>query len=324
MLFDSLVSSPPSVPLKVLVVDDDPATVDALVLAVAQLGYTPTGARGGPEALAALMRERPDVVVCDWQMPELDGIELLRRVRAGDDGGYTYFILMTSYADKAHFVAGMEAGADDYQTKPVELDELGARLVSAARVVSLHRKLSAKAELLRRDSQRSYQIARVDPLTQVGNRLAMDEDLRALFVQVKRYNQRVAVAMADIDHFKAYNDQFGHLGGDTVLQRVAQRMRDELRQSDAVYRYGGEEFVVVLREQSVSVGANAADRVRVAVERMGIPAPGGGVVTVSFGVSAIDVAHDRSADDALRRADAALYQAKLGGRNRVVIAKDAS
>ncbi len=312
----------PSVPINVLVVDDDPAAREAVSAAVAFLGYTCRSATDGLEAWDIHRHAPADVILCDWQMPRMDGIELLRRIRAEDAGSYTYFILMTSFSDKQHFVIGMEAGADDYQTKPVELDELGARLVSAARVVGLHRRLSEKNAMLRSDSQRSFRIARVDPLTQIGNRLAMDEQLRALWARAKRYDHRLALAIGDIDFFKQYNDRRGHLEGDAALQQVASAIRGQLREGDGLFRYGGEEFVVVLPEQTLSDAASAMNRVRLAIRDLGIGGVEGEPLTVSFGIALLDAERDSTADDCLRRADRALYVAKERGRNRVEVASD--
>ncbi len=271
------------------------------------------------EAWELHQREHADVILSDWQMPRMDGIELCRRTRVNDgEGPYTYFVFMTHFGDKEHFIRGMEAGADDYHTKPVDLDELRARLTSAERVVSLYRKLAEQNATLRRDSQASFRIARLDPLTQVSNRLSMDEDLKVLWARAKRYGRRYSIAISDIDRFKAYNDRFGHLAGDDVLRRIAQTIRGQLRRSDGLYRYGGEEFVALLPEQSLAEAEKAMNRVRVAAERLAIPAGDEAtVVTISVGIAELDRERDHSPEDWLRRADAALYRAKSGGRDRV-------
>ncbi len=264
-----------------------------------------------------LQADRADVVLSDWTLPHMGGVELCRRMRAADgEGAYTYFIFMTGFDDREHFLRGMDAGADDYHTKPVDIEELQARLVSAGRVLALYRKLADKNRELRRDSQTSFLAARVDPLTGVGNRLRMDEDLDVLWSRAQRYGHPFAAALCDIDEFKRYNDRFGHVAGDDVLLRVAQTIRKELRQGDSLYRYGGEEFLAVLPNQSLSEAACAMERVRGAIESLAVPAPRG-IVTISVGVAELDLALDRTLKDWLRRADAALYRAKEAGRNRV-------
>jgi two-component system chemotaxis response regulator CheY len=312
------VAAPP-VRLNVLVVEDEDASREVLVKAVRWLGHECRGARDGLEAWGMQQRQRADVILSDWQMPGMDGLELCRRVRtASAESHYTYFILLTSFTDKGHFLRGMEAGADDFHTKPVDLDELRVRLASAARVVAIHRSLAEQNAILRRASQTSFRMARLDALTEVANRFAMDEDLRVLWARVNRYGHRYSIAICDIDRFKAFNDCFGHLAGDEVLRRVAQTIRGELRAGDSLYRYGGEEFVVVLPDQRLADARRALERVRAAVERLAIPACGERpIVTVSCGVAELQPSADATSDDWLGRADSALYRAKSAGRNRV-------
>jgi len=251
-------------------------------------------------------------------MPRMDGLELCRKIRAADhDAAYTYFILMAAFGDREHFLLGMEAGADDYHAKPVDIDELQARLASAARFLAVNRKLAEQNSALRRDSKASFRLARIDPLTGVANRLRMEEDLGALWAQITRYGRRCAGALCDIDWFKSYNDAHGHLAGDEVLRRIARTICDELRRSDTIYRYGGEEFFVVLHEQSAAEAARAMERVRQAVANLRIATiAGAGVVTISIGV-ATPRPEDKTAEDWLHRTDQALYAAKAAGRNRV-------
>jgi two-component system, cell cycle response regulator len=307
------------VPLRILVVEDEDAARSALESAVRSLGYECRGACDGRQALQMLKTGPADVILSNWSMPRMDGVELCRHIRAhAGEGAYTYFIFMTGLADKEHFLRGMEAGADDYHTKPVDLDELRVRLVSAGRVIELYRRLASKNTMLRRDSQHAIRIARVDALTKVSNRLAMDEDLRTLWARATRYDQRCSIALCDLDHFKAYNDHFGHLAGDACLERVAKTIREHLREGDGLYRYGGEEFVVLLPEQTLAAGARAMDRVRRAIESDAIAThESNRVLTVSAGVAELDLSQDASPQDWLRRADAALYRAKMNGRNRV-------
>lgn len=306
-------------PLRVLVVEDDEPSRRGLEKAVRLLGHDCRSAKDGLEAWEMHEADRADVILSDWRMPRMDGLELCRRVRAGDgEGAYTYFVFMTRFGDKEHFLRGMEAGADDYHGSPFDIDELQARLVSAGRVIPLYRRLAEKTSDLRRDSQISFRMARVDALTGIGNRLRMDEDLRVLWSQTKRYTRPCSAGLCDIDEFKAYNDHFGHIAGDEVLRQVAQTLRKALRQGDGLYRYGGEEFLAVLPEQSLDEAARAMERLRSDVERLAIPTVGERrVVTISIGVAELDTAHDATPDDWLRRTDSSLYRAKRGGRNRV-------
>lgn len=305
--------------LDLLVVDDDENVRELIAEALTSFGHRCRIAIDGVEALR-LLDERPaDVVVSDWDMPNMNGAELCRRIRsAGDDSAYTYFIVMTAFDDRAHLHEAMAAGADDYQRKPVSLNELEARLVSAARVVELHRRLAHRTAELRSDSTRNYAASRTDALTGVGNRMHLDEEVANLLARAQRYGGTCSLALCDLDFFKAYNDRFGHVAGDEALRAVAEAMRANLRAADALFRYGGEEFVVLLYEQPLAEAERAMDRMRAEVAQLAIPAAAGGYVTLSIGVAELDVARDRTADAWLARADAALYEAKSRGRNRVI------
>ncbi len=308
--------------LRVLVVDDDDESRLVLERAIERLGHPCSSARDGEEALRLHRAEPFDVIIADWVMPGVDGLELCRRTRGSDERPYTYFIFATGLGDKRHMLEGMRAGADDYLTKPIDLDQLEARLVSARRVISLHRRLAQRTRALRRDSQRLFQVARTDPLTEIDNRLRMHEDLEASVARARRYGQRYCAAICDIDYFKRYNDRFGHLAGDEALRMVAQTIRATLRQGDGVYRYGGEEFLVILTEQTIKEASAAMERVRAAIERLTLVPDGvarQGLLTISTGVAEL---RREPSTEWVRRADEALYRAKRLGRNRVELAQE--
>ncbi len=305
--------------LTILVVDDEESARHGLMLALRDLGHRVLVAADGIEALEIYERVPIDVVLADWAMPRMSGVELCRELRTR--ARFVYFMFTTAHGDKAHLLEGMAAGADDYVSKPLDIDELEARLLAAKRVIGVHRALSMRNRALRRDSQRIFLTARVDALTGVRNRLALTEDLATLCSNVHRYvGQRYCAALCDVDHFKNYNDTFGHLEGDAVLRRIASVMTAQLRKGDEVYRFGGEEFFVILPHQTVETAKLAMDRVRRALEEAAIKhAPGmeWPVVTISVGIS--ELAEDDTAEAWLRRTDDALYRAKRTGRNRVEI-----
>jgi two-component system cell cycle response regulator len=316
-------SRPAPSPLCVLVVDDDADLRDSMAQVVTSLGYRCHVASNGLEAWEILQEHDADIILSDWRMPGQDGLQLCRQVRGRDsDHPYVHFILVTANDDKAHLLEGMRAGADDYIAKPVDREELEARLEAAGRSILANRRLEATAAGLRRDSARNFQAARTDPLTRVSNRLELTEDLRTLAGRAARYRHQYCASLCDIDEFKAYNDHFGHLAGDLVLRKIARTIRGQLRTGDRLYRYGGEEFLAIFPEQSLDEAAVGMRRVLRKVEGLGIthaPNAHGKVVTVSAGIAQLrgdGAGALGTIDEWLRRTDAALYAAKARGRNR--------
>lgn len=305
--------------MKVLIADDSPAHLLALQKAVTALGHGCLVAKDGDEAWEKFNTEGPEVVISDWVMPGIEGDELCRRIRAAD-GPYCYVIVLTSLNDKKHVMRGMGAGADDYLTKPLDADDLEARMAAAARVTKLHARIAAQQEELERLRGEQAELARHDALTGIGNRLRMSEDLDRIDSGLSRGDgEGYVILMCDVDRFKAYNDNRGHQEGDRVLRAVAEAISSACRGGDAVYRYGGEEFAVVLSDQDGRGAPIAAERFRAAVEDLKLdhPAPEQDQVTVSVGVARRG-AGAASWEDVVRLADKALYRAKSEGRNRVV------
>jgi two-component system cell cycle response regulator len=307
--------------LEVLVVDDDPVSRNALSCAVVALGHPCRSVGSGIDALAAHREQRADVIISDWTMPGIDGMELCRRVRALDVGAYTYLLFVSGHARKRDFVEAVRAGADDYLPKPVDLDDLEARLIAAGRIVWAYRQLAEHNVVLRRDSQASFLAARRDALTQVANRLQLDEDVEALQGRSSGTEHAVTIAMCDLDTFKRYNDHYGHPAGDEALRRVAQAIQGALRRADRVYRYGGEEFLIVSRDLPAATAVAAMERVRSAVEALAIEhAPGAAhpLLTVSIGMASVDTAGEHAVQEAIERADEALYRVKARMGNGVL------
>ncbi len=307
--------------MKVLAVDDSAAYRRLLEQAVTGLGHDCIAVEDGIRAWELFQSGGVDVVISNWMMPGMEGDELCRRIRQSDHP-YAYFILFSAREGKRNVMHGMEAGADDYLPKPLDEDELEACLVAAERVTSLYRRLAEQQGELERLNHDLYEQSRQDSLTGVGNRLRMEEDLETTEGNVGRYGQGYAVALCDVDHFKAYNDSRGHPAGDEVLRLVATALRRTCRRGDAVYRYGGEELLVLLPGQSQELAVAAAERMRDAVEALAIPHPHGEpapVVTISIGVAVREVARKGGVEEVLREADEALYRAKRDGRNSVVV-----
>lgn len=305
--------------MKVLAVDDSPAYRRVLETALRRLGHECTVVADGFEAWEAFVAEGAEVVISNWMMPGIEGDELCRRIRTSDRA-YSYFILFTALEGKRNLMRGMEAGADDYLEKPLDEDQLEACLVAAARVTELHRRLSRQQEELERLNRELFEQSRQDPLTALGNRLRMREDLVLAEAHFERYGTPYAIALCDVDRFKAYNDRHGHLAGDEVLRRVAEALMATSRKGDAVYRYGGEEMLVLLPGVQGELAAAAGERLRQAVEGLSISHPLGepaSVVTISVGVASRRAGGEPGFDSLLRAADDALYEAKRRGRNGV-------
>ena len=231
----------------------------------------------------------------------------------------TPVILLTALGSEDDRIAGLEAGADDYLSKPLDRDELQVRLISVRRVTKLHRRLAFQNGELEVLNRKLFEQSREDPLTRLGNRLRLREELEALRGRVERYGHNYSAVLCDVDCFKLYNDHHGHLAGDEVLQKVAETIADHCRSGDTAYRYGGEEFLIILPEQSQEAAA-IAGRLRRAVEDLRIPHEAKdppGIVTISAGVATLPAGANKSADDLLEEADTALYRAKQAGRNRI-------
>ena len=309
--------------MRVLVAEDSALTRAMLSNALKSMGHECLVAADGDEAWAIFQESGADVIISDRLMPGLDGLELCRRVREHPGVPYTYFVFLTALTHKSEVLEGMHEGADDYLTKPLDLDELRARLIAAERVTSLHRRLAEQATALERSNRALFEIARTDPLTGLGNRLQMSETLKTLQARAGRYGNPYAVALCDLDRFKAYNDLLGHLEGDHALRTVATLLKDAIRDTDSVYRYGGEELLVVLPEQTLESAALAGERLRRAIAAAGLAHPHNpphGIVTLSIGIAAYEAATAGDFEDIIAQADAALYEAKRAGRNRVSLA----
>jgi diguanylate cyclase (GGDEF)-like protein len=307
--------------VKVLAVDDSPAYRRLLESSVLAFGHDCVVAADGMEAWRLFESGGADVVISNWVMPGIEGDELCRRVRRSGYP-YAYFILFSAREGRRNVMHGMEAGADDYLAKPLDEGELEACLVNAERVTGLYRKLAEQQAELERLNRELYEQSRQDALTLIGNRLRMEEDLATTEGNVGRSGLGYAVALCDIDHFKAFNDRRGHQAGDEVLRMVAAALHRTCRQGDAVYRYGGEELLVLLPGQKPALAAAAAERMRVAVEELRIPNPSAGAsptLTISIGIAMRDAEREGSVEGVLQDADAALYRAKDAGRNRVVV-----
>jgi diguanylate cyclase (GGDEF)-like protein len=289
--------------MKILVAEDDATSRLLLSAILRKLGHAVTAVEDGHNAWEALQQDEYAILISDWMMPNVDGLELCRMVRATPDSQYTYIILLTSMDSKGSYLEGMDAGADDFITKPFDHELLAARLRVAERILALHKKLRAEAAH--------------DRLTGIWNRAAIMDYLQSELARAARQHFRVGVILADLDHFKRVNDTYGHPAGDKVLQEAAGRMKAALRPYDRVGRYGGEEFLIVASGCDGAEATALAERIRRSIGEEPVNwSPVEVAMTSSLGV-AVSGNGREDGDTLIADADEALYRAKNGGRNRV-------
>lgn len=291
--------------MRILIAEDDDIGRLHLQTLLAKRGYEVVAVADGAEAWEILQQgDAPSLAIIDWVMPSLNGLELCRRLRSSEKTGYVYVIMLTGKAAKDDIVSGIDAGADDYLSKPFHPEELHARLRAGERIIGLQQALRVQATH--------------DALTGILNRGTIFDLLQRELAKAQRSDAAVGVVLTDVDHFKQINDHHGHPAGDAVLRECAQRLRSSLRAYDAVGRYGGEEFLIVLPGCGRAVAGDVAERARAALTQA--PVNYGGTlipVTASFGVAVADATDGFELENAIRRADEALYRAKARGRNRV-------
>ena len=298
----------------VMIVEDDPVSREVVAHLLRRREYQVVETADGREALELLSPE-VKMVVAEWMMPNLDGLELCRRLKSPDLAGYRYVIMVTSKAEKEDIVEALEAGADDYIIKPVDHDELLARIRAGERIVQLERALADAWEKAQGEAER-------DSLTGLYNRRHFDERLAGELRRAERERSRVALLMLDLDHFKHINDTYGHAVGDEVLRHVAKIIAREVRVgTDVPARYGGEEFAVIAPGTNLLGAESLAERIRTRVAELRVPVGDQLVsVTVSVGVAVFDprvTTRDEPVRALVEAADQRLYQAKHAGRNRV-------
>lgn len=297
--------------MKILVVEDDPLSRQIVAASLRRAGYEVVHAEDGQAAWELFQRETYSLVITDWQMPELDGPELVQKIRADGGKSYTYIIMLTAMDDKENVVSGLESGADEYLTKPFNSRELVARIASGVRIIKLEEEL--------KDAHRKMEIlAMHDGLTGLFNRRAIEEHAEAALDLAKRKDRALSILLLDIDHFKSINDQYGHKAGDEALRQLARMLTENLRQYDRAGRWGGEEFIVILPETELQEAMHVAERLRSRVEQASVSPENCETFSmqISLGVASVCAPYPSLAK-LIDAADTALYEAKQSGRNRV-------
>jgi len=302
--------------MKILIADDDRMSRRLLQKTLEREGYEVSAVGDGRLALQELSSpDGPRLALLDWMMPELDGPCVCLEVRKQHERPYVHIILLTSRGSKQDVVAGLEAGADDYLTKPWDRAELIARLRVGQRILQLEDRLVEARETMRFKATH-------DPLTSLFNRGVIVDLLDRELSRTRREKGCTVVMLGDLDHFKSVNDRYGHVVGDEVLREVARRLLASVRSYDFVGRYGGEEFLIVLNNCDCGQAIVRAEQVRNGVANYPVQTTRGQLaITMSIGVLASRDWDLGLVEEILGVADRALYRAKAGGRNCVSLAK---
>jgi two-component system cell cycle response regulator len=298
--------------VKVLIAEDDPVSRRLLEASLSKWGYDVVVTCDGREAWEVLNEpEAPSLVISDWMMPNMDGLEVCRKIREMKKSNYTYFIILTAKEKKEDVIQGLEAGADDFLIKPFHQEELKYRVQIGERIIELE--------------QRVLLLASTDSLTGMLNRRAFMERMEQEIHRSTRENAPLSLILTDIDYFKSINDRFGHQAGDLMLQRFTEQLSRSSRPYDFVGRYGGEEFVMCLPGGDAVQGRSVAERMRKSVEKMKTKLPNSTQsvqIKASFGVASLRMGSEETVDSLIRRVDEAMYRAKREGKNRVCVADE--
>jgi two-component system, cell cycle response regulator len=309
----------PTTRSRILVVDDHEDNIEVLRVRLESWGYGTDAVYDGAAALRYVEATPPDLILLDVMMPEVSGIEVARRIKANRSLPFIPIIMQTALDSTEAKVEGLEAGADDYITKPIDFAELKARLRSMLRIKRLQEALEEREKELLEVNERLRHMSQTDGLTGLDNRRHLNERLEERFQHAERLNEPFSCVMCDLDHFKRVNDTYGHQAGDEVLKQLSTILKDEAREIDRVGRYGGEEFMLLLPGTVLDAAVTFAERVRKRIEGNTFSFPGGTLTrTASFGVSGWPHPKIKACDSLVRTADDALYVAKETGRNRVI------
>lgn len=309
--------------LKVMVVEDSMVMLKVLGRYLASMDINePLVANTGASAIDLYRNERPDIILLDVMLPDIDGFEVASQIRALErPNEWTAIIFLTSLTSDEDLARGIAVGGDDYLTKPISEVVLHAKMRAMRRLVEMHGVLSDVTQQLNVANKELRQRSTTDALTGIANRRMFDELSMREWRRCERIKKPLSLVMADVDHFKAFNDQYGHQAGDICLRSVAAQVaRAAPRPTDLAARYGGEEFVLVLGETDAEGARYVAEKIREYVAELGVahvtPAQR---VTISCGTATVVPQSGLSLNELLRSADRALYQAKAEGRDRVVV-----
>jgi two-component system, cell cycle response regulator len=299
--------------IRVLVADDSAVSRKLVEQTLSGKRYSLVFAKSGRETVALFAEHNPALVIVNWMMPDLTGIEICKHIRSKTQASYTYVILLTGKSEKESVVEGLAAGADDYLTKPFHPEELIARVGVGLRIMELQREIEVKNTMLQ-------ELALTDPLTSLPNRRAIENWSARQLSGAARHGFSFWVALADLDHFKTVNDTHGHDAGDTVLKAFSQILKAKSRSSDICGRIGGEEFLFVLTHATKEDAVRVIECIRAELEATKFNFNGNRLtVTASFGLVGFVGTKAPDFNRLVTDADSALYSAKRLGRNRVEV-----
>jgi diguanylate cyclase (GGDEF)-like protein len=307
---------------KVLIVDDSDTIRSFLAAAVQAMKFEPVLADCGEVALELFAAEQPGLVLLDVNMPGIDGYETARRLRALSPEEWVPIIFLSASEDDQDLERAIECGGDDYLVKPVSRVVLNAKMRALQRLDQMRRKLLDMSNELTAANQRLEALSHQDGLTGIANRRSFDFLIERQFLEATRRREPFSIVLCDVDHFKAYNDHYGHLAGDECLRKVAAALaRACHRSTDVAARYGGEEFALLLPDTPAVGALHVAEIAKREVAALALAhghSPTASIITFSAGLASYTPERDKTARDVTARADQALYRAKQLGRNRVI------
>jgi diguanylate cyclase (GGDEF)-like protein len=308
--------------MKALVIEDSQTGLAVVSQHLERMGILPIAATDGESGVAAFRQHNPDIVLLDVVLPGMDGYEVARRIRAIEQSGeWTPIIFLTARTADTDLVQGITAGGDDYLFKPISEVVLAAKVRAMQRILQMRYSLVVLTRKLDAANQELTRLTSLDGLTGLSNRRHFDETMLREWRRAARYKRPLSLVLVDVDHFKQYNDTYGHLAGDECLKTVASALQAVSRRpSDLVARYGGEEFALVLPETDLSGARSVAEGLCDAIRALQLPhaAAAAGHVTISVGVASLMPGNGAGGpQNLIAEADLALYAAKSGGRDRV-------
>jgi diguanylate cyclase (GGDEF)-like protein len=320
--------------LKILVIDDDPVLVKLTCKHLSPEGYRVETAANGEIGWNLITEMQPDLIICDWAMPDISGVTLCQRVKANSDYPdlrVSYFILLTAHSEINYRVLGLDAGADEFLTKPINPYELRARVRAGLRISLMAKSLARANQRLLARNELLASLSLTDQLTNLLNRRAMDEGLPRLLQSLEANSSSgrvehdcICLMMIDIDFFKLVNDNHGHLVGDEVIKAIAGRLQNSSRPDSLVYRFGGEEFLCITPDLDPAQALELAELIRCSISDRPININLQDIflnleVTISIGIAIANKFNNQDTYSLIKQADYAMYRAKNLGRNRTCI-----